>query len=70
MTFNLTLKLENCCKLEKQVSLPVMIWIHGGSYEVGGSDDFRPDHFMDEDVVLVVMNYRLSSFGNSSGEFS
>jgi carboxylesterase type B len=26
-------------------------------------DVFRPDYFMDEDVVLVTFNYRLGVFG-------
>ena len=46
--------------------LPVMVWIHGGAFEHGASNDFGPDYFMDEDVVLVTINYRLGTFGMDS----
>ena len=46
--------------------LPVMVWIHGGAFEHGASNDFRPDYFMDEDVILVTINYRLGTFGMDS----
>jgi len=29
----------------------------------GRALDFRGDHFMDHDVVVVTINYRLSAFG-------
>lgn len=29
----------------------------------GGSNIYRPKYFLDEDVVLVTVNYRLASFG-------
>ena len=45
--------------------LPVMVWVHGGGFNVGASDDYRPEYFMDEDVVLVIVNYRLGNFGES-----
>ena len=46
--------------------LPIMVWIHGGSFEAGGSNGYGPDYFMDEDVVLVTINYRLGTFGIES----
>jgi para-nitrobenzyl esterase len=44
---------------------PVMVWIHGGSFEVGaGSDPFYDGYgFVAADVVLVTLNYRLNVFG-------
>ena len=45
--------------------LPVMVWIHGGGF-VTGSGDFDmhgPDYIMDQQVVLVTLNYRLGPFG-------
>ncbi|KAF0293576.1 Esterase FE4 [Amphibalanus amphitrite] len=45
--------------------LPVMVWIHGGGF-VTGSGDFEvhgPDYIMDEEVVLVTLNYRLGPLG-------
>lgn len=43
--------------------LPVMVFIHGGFFMTGSSAFFPPLYFMDEEVVLVTMNYRLNSFG-------
>ena len=45
--------------------LPVMVFIHGGSYVRGSGDDrfYGPDYLMDEDIVLVTINYRLGVFG-------
>ena len=43
--------------------LPVMLYIHGGAFNFMSSGDYRPEYFMDEDVILVVINYRLGSFG-------
>ena len=44
--------------------LPVMVWFHGGGYIRGGSQQFGPQFFMREDIVLVTVNYRLGVFGN------
>ncbi|KYN04801.1 Esterase E4 [Cyphomyrmex costatus] len=43
----------------------VMVWIHGGGYFVGSGDPtwYGPDYIMKKDVVLVTVNYRLSSLG-------
>ncbi|CAG7784741.1 unnamed protein product, partial [Allacma fusca] len=40
-------KLDNSSK-----PLPVMVYIHGGAFISGGAQDFRPDYFMDHDVIL------------------
>jgi carboxylesterase type B len=40
-----------------------MVFIHGGYFMFGGTDLYRPNYFMDEDVVLVTINYRLGAFG-------
>ena len=44
---------------------PVMVWIHGGSFAFGDGtwDTFGPQHFLDLDVVVVTMNYRLGALG-------
>lgn len=47
-------------------SLPVMFYIHGGGFIVGTSGrngGFGPDFFMEYEVVLVSINYRLGAFG-------
>ena len=45
--------------------LPVMVWIHGGGLRTGGStfQEYGPQKFMDNQVVLVTLNYRLGIFG-------
>ncbi|KAK5650357.1 hypothetical protein RI129_001386 [Pyrocoelia pectoralis] len=45
--------------------LPVMVWIHGGFFEMGAHtyQTYHPDYFMNGNVVVVTVNYRLSIFG-------
>lgn len=45
--------------------LPVMVWIHGGSNNVGAGSqpDYRGDHLAAKGVVVVTINYRLDVFG-------
>lgn len=51
--------------INKQESLPVMFWIHGGGLKTGGSsmERYGPQMYMDREVVLVTINYRLGIFG-------
>lgn len=44
-------------------ALPVMFYIHGGSWRVGSARDFKPHYLLDRDVVLVVIQYRLGPLG-------
>ena len=41
----------------------VMVWIHGGGFTLGSKDIYRMDNLVQEDVVLVAMNYRLGALG-------
>lgn len=43
----------------------VMFWIHGGAFSSGhsSSEMFGPDYFMDKNVVLVSINFRLGALG-------
>ena len=41
----------------------VMVWIHGGGFVLGSKDLYRMQGIVDEDVVLVAMNYRLHALG-------
>ncbi|KAL4706531.1 hypothetical protein ACJJTC_015729 [Scirpophaga incertulas] len=45
--------------------LPVMVWIHGGSFYTGSgnSDFYGPEFFMAHDIILVTFNYRLEVLG-------
>lgn len=42
---------------------PVMVWVHGGGFVAGSSDMYDPKYFMDYNMVVVTMNYRLASLG-------
>ena len=49
-----------------KTKLPVMFWIHGGSYLFGSNnfDQYGPNQFMkDQNVILISINYRLGPFG-------
>ena len=50
---------------DPQVKLPVMVWIHGGSLITGSNNyqDYGPMHFIDKNVIIVTVNYRLGPFG-------
>nr|CAH7760988.1 unnamed protein product [Callosobruchus chinensis] len=52
--------------------LPVLFWIHGGAFQfgsgmhmigIGSFDDYDPIFFMEEDIVVVTINYRLGALG-------
>ncbi len=49
----------------KRGSLPVMVWIYGGSFSSGGTSENRQDgqFLAHRNVVIVSMNYRLGIFG-------
>ena len=47
---------------------PVVVWIHGGSFSRGSAAEYDPDYLLDEDVVLVTIQYRLGMFGFLSTE--
>lgn len=46
--------------------IPVMVYIHGGGFAFGSSCDIflGPEGFMQKDVLLVTINYRLGVLGN------
>lgn len=48
----------------------VMVWIHGGAFIFGAADWYHADYLMEEDIVLVVIQYRLNIFGFLSTEDS
>jgi para-nitrobenzyl esterase len=44
--------------------LPVMVWIHGGSWRTGSGDRYDASKLaLEGDVVVVTVNYRLGPFG-------
>ena len=50
-----------------EVKKPVMVWIHGGAYEVGGTADpnYECHNFVEEnpEVIVVCIGYRLGVLG-------
>lgn len=44
---------------------PVMVWIFGGGFFLGSGNDiiYGPDYLIDEDVIVVTINYRLAALG-------
>jgi len=42
---------------------PVMVWIHGGVFTVGESDDYIPLKLVQHGVIVVTINYRLGALG-------
>ena len=64
--------IEDCLHLniyvpetKKSGKLPVMFWIHGGGFFAGSAspDFYGPEHFLDHDIILVTINYRLGPLG-------
>jgi len=55
----------NSPDLNQERKLPVMVWIHGGGYVSGSGSRqmYGMEHFMDKDVVMVSINYRLAIMG-------
>uniref|UniRef100_A0A7E4WDC7 COesterase domain-containing protein n=1 Tax=Panagrellus redivivus TaxID=6233 RepID=A0A7E4WDC7_PANRE len=50
-------------------NLPVLVWVHGGSFQYGSGNEFKPfvQSFVDKGIVLVTVNYRLGPFGFFNG---
>jgi para-nitrobenzyl esterase len=43
--------------------LPVMVWIHGGAFIWGESNDYNPANLVSHGVIVVTINYRLGALG-------
>ncbi|CAL8128958.1 unnamed protein product [Orchesella dallaii] len=43
--------------------LPVMVLIHGGGFQIGSGSFSEAKYFMDEDVVLITLQYRVGALG-------
>lgn len=50
-------------KTKRNNLLPVMVWIHGGSFIGGSASIFSANYLLDKDIILVTVNYRLGIFG-------
>ncbi|KAK3913254.1 Fatty acyl-CoA hydrolase precursor, medium chain [Frankliniella fusca] len=45
--------------------LPVYFFVHGGKFQYGGAspEEYGPDRFVEQDVVVVTIQYRVNSYG-------
>lgn len=45
--------------------MPVLVWFYGGGFYEGNPDfdKHSPEHLLDEDLMIVSFNYRVSIFG-------
>ncbi|KAL8278082.1 hypothetical protein RQP46_009542 [Phenoliferia psychrophenolica] len=64
----LTVNLQAPAYIPKGTSLPVLVWIYGGGFEVGSASyDATPlitrSEALGTPVIVVSMNYRLNAFG-------
>ncbi|XP_023316080.1 venom carboxylesterase-6-like [Trichogramma pretiosum] len=66
----LHLSINAPARQDKSQLLPVIAFIHGGSFQYGSGLPFASDnpYLMDRDVVFVAMNYRLNVLGFLSTE--
>ncbi|XP_046428129.1 venom carboxylesterase-6-like [Neodiprion fabricii] len=48
--------------------LPVIFWIHGGAFHSGSGAKYTPKYLLNENVILVTINYRLGPLGFLSTE--
>ncbi|XP_050507406.1 pyrethroid hydrolase Ces2e-like [Diabrotica virgifera virgifera] len=61
----LYLKIYSRHEPNKDLNLPVVVWIYGGAF-FGGTADFdnhRPDFLLHEDVIVAAIQYRLGYLG-------
>jgi para-nitrobenzyl esterase len=42
---------------------PVMVWIHGGGFWLGESQDYNPSKLVTDGAIVVTINYRLGALG-------
>lgn len=58
-------------RLNENEKLPVVVWIHGGSYEIGGGDLPTSDPALwvkEQNIIVVSVTYRLGLFGFLGGD--
>ena len=54
----------NIKKRNQHKQFPVLVYIHGGGFNMGMSGTKEsPGYFMDENVVLVSSHYRIGTLG-------
>ena len=49
--------------LDPAAKRPVLVYIHGGSFIHGGADTMTAEYMLEQDMVLVTLQYRLGPLG-------
>jgi carboxylesterase type B len=53
--------------------LPVLVWIHGGSYQINGANMYPVDgavrNFVSRGMIFIAINYRLGPLGKGNMDF-
>lgn len=49
--------------MKRTKAVAVMVYIHGGGFYEGGSSWYPPNYLLEEDIVLVVPQFRLDALG-------
>ncbi|XP_063600367.1 cholinesterase 1-like isoform X1 [Penaeus indicus] len=52
----------------QEKNYPVMVYIHGGAFLTGNTSRHNPELFLDQDIVVVTIQYRLGVLGFLSTE--
>lgn len=60
---------NHCSQAKREEAYPVMVFFYGGGFEVGAAYGYTAEYFLDEDVVFVVVQYRLGLFGKLSYQY-
>ena len=47
------------------INKPVVVWFYGGGFITGNAkySEYGPDKFLDEDIIVVTVNYRAGALG-------
>ncbi|KAF3042039.1 hypothetical protein E8E11_001603 [Didymella keratinophila] len=73
LSVNIWAPWQNSTRYKKLAQLPVVIWIHGGSFQTGGAATpyHNPSRWVERsgEHIVVAINYRMNIFGwpNASG---
>lgn len=53
---------------QKGNTFPVVVFVHGGNFDSGSGNLFGPQALVDQNLVVVTLNYRLGMLGFASTE--
>ena len=63
---------ENCLFLDiykpagvSTEKLPIFVFIHGGGFIAGSSQDFSPEGLAKQGMIVILPQYRLGTYSNS-----